>query len=91
MVSKAKVGKMHSIPTYTIVWLVCLSSILSMTIKNIQWSKKVSNLKESKRAATFIFEMMTYAAILFVLYHLYRINDNTMQLAIQIETVKHTS
>jgi len=31
---------------------------------------------------------MTYAAILFVVFHLFKINDHTMQLALQIETVR---
>ena len=36
MVYKARVSnKMHQISSYIIVWLVCLSSILSITIKNI--------------------------------------------------------
>lgn len=33
MVAKAKVVKWHSIPTYIIVWLVCISTLLSTTIK----------------------------------------------------------
>ena len=31
---------------------------------------------------------MTYTAILFVVFHLFKINDHTMQLALQIETVR---
>lgn len=31
---------------------------------------------------------MTYSAIFFVVFHLYIINDHTMQLALQIETVR---
>ena len=79
MVYRAKVVKMHSVPTYIIVWLVCCSSIFSITIKSIYG--EVSNFKAYKSWATSGFELMTYAAILFVLYHLYKINDNTINLA----------
>lgn len=87
MVHKARVtNKIHRVSCYIIVWLVCLSSILSITIKNIDTVKSKEGKSESKVTATFVFEATCYAAIFFVLYHLYRINDNTMQLAIQIES-----
>lgn len=33
---------------------------------------------------------MSYIAILFVVFHLYKINDHTIQLAMQIETIRGT-
>ena len=38
--------------------------------------------------STGLFELISYFGILFVVYHLYKINDHTMQLAMQIETIR---
>lgn len=84
MISKSNVKLSYAVPSYVIVWLVCLSSTLTMTIKNISWAYlRNTGMKfdQFRQVSSGFFELMTYVAILFVVMHLYKINDHTMQLA----------
>ena len=80
MVKSADVRDRYYAPTLVIVWMIALSSALSLTAKNLSWMspKHGKQLEKCRQASTAFFEVSTYIAILFVVFHLYRINDKTM-------------
>jgi uncharacterized membrane protein len=80
MVRVANVRRAYHNMTMVIIWSVAVSSALSLTAKNLAWMtpRAQLNFERWRQASTAFFEVSTYIAILFVVFHLYRINDRTI-------------
>lgn len=88
MVYKAAIKTRLAITTYLIVWLVCISAILILTTNNLAWIWSSDQFnKFFSRFATSFFQITAYSAILYIVWLLNKINDRTVELALQIEAV----
>jgi hypothetical protein len=88
MVYKAAIKTRLAITTYFIVWLVCISAILILTTNNLAWIWSSDQFNQFlSRFATAFFQITAYSAILYIVWLLNKINDRTVELALQIEAV----
>lgn len=94
MLRKAQVSQLKAGLTYVMLWTVCLCVVAGCALKDMDWPSRETldpSFFTALNAQREINAVLDDIATLFVAYHLYRINDETIQLALQIETIRSLS